>query len=436
MSRKTAEKEKLPASTGNKSAAGQITVTDSRPDAKQTREKLLIVKTIRTREELRSYAREWNTLLSESQADGIFLTWEWLSTWIDIYLGDNTLLVIAVYRDDLLIGMAPLWVRRIRRFGVLRLREVCYLGTGEVCSDHLDMILHKEHGWDAAHAIWDELFGPLRREWDILRLEHTPQHSPMVRVAHHMAQHDTRCIKYEVSDFSLCPYVVLPASYDNLLMSLGQRTRFNITKSTRLLEKQGSVTFASCENEHDLDAVFPWIMETHQKTWSRRGKFGGFALPRFKEFHLRVSRLFLSKGWLSLATLRVNSAPLAATYSFMYHGTTSGYLAAIDFEADRRLSIGRLLLARSMQLALEQKNTIFDMLRGEEPYKYHWTNRDRRNISMALYNGTLRSMLAVTFSSVRNIAKALFRAFVGGYRRPQQAPVTGTENLKANLHSD
>jgi CelD/BcsL family acetyltransferase involved in cellulose biosynthesis len=436
MDRKMVEKEQIPVTKGKTGAAQKTKASGSDPERILAKEKAITVLAIRSREELGRLASAWTDLLTRSQANEIFLTWEWVSTWVDVYLGDSSLMVLAVYKDDALIGLAPLWLQKVRGFGVLNIRELGYLGTGEVCSDHLDMILDKEHGWEAAHAIWDYLFGPLRHEWDILKLEQTPQSSAMARVAHHMAQEDRRCIRYDVDGFSVCPYVVLPASYEELMMSLGQKTRFNINKSTRQLQKQGEVTFTTCSTERELEAVFAWVMETHKKTWARKGQFGGFALDRFREFHTRISRILLSRDWLALAVLRVNNTPVAATYSFRYNGVTSGYLAAVDFDYDRRLSVGRLLLARSIELAISAKCRIFDMLRGEEPYKYHWTNRDRRNISMILYNGSVRGLLLVVFATVRNLSRSMFRTLVGTGRPVEQVRVTGSENLKANLRSD
>ncbi len=395
---------------------------------------MITSKVIRSYEELRAYADAWTTLLSHSNQNVVFLTWEWLSTWIEVYLEENQLLVIAIFRDDVLIGLAPLWVRRSTKFGVVSVREVHFLGSREVCSDHLDMILHRDYAGEAAQAIWQELFDPLQREWDVLKLEHTPQDSPMIRLVHQQARDDERCAMYEVVDFSVCPYIILPETYDKLVMSIGSKTRYNISKSERLLEKQGAVTFDTCATEEELDALYPWLVETHKKNWARRGKFGSYALPRFSEFHRRISRLFLKNGWLCLSALRIDGVPIASTYSFNYGGIISGYLAAVDFEYDRRLSVGRILLARSLEQAVASKSCIFDMLRGEESYKYHWTARDRRNVSVVLYNRTLRGLFMLTLSANRNFARALFRTFVR--KRHQSIPESGAKNSSIESQPD
>ncbi len=50
----------------------------------------------------------WNGLLSQSDADTVFLTWEWLYSWGENYLhAGRSLFIVMVYKDDELVGIAP-----------------------------------------------------------------------------------------------------------------------------------------------------------------------------------------------------------------------------------------------------------------------------------------------------------------------------------------
>ena len=63
---------------------------------------------IRDRKGFEALAREWNSLLESSSADSIFLTWEWISSWLDTVHPAADLFVIAI-RDGQgsLVGFAP-----------------------------------------------------------------------------------------------------------------------------------------------------------------------------------------------------------------------------------------------------------------------------------------------------------------------------------------
>ncbi len=56
---------------------------------------------------------QWNQLLKESDNDNIFLTWEWVYTWWEVFGGESELFIITVKNDKGdLIGIAPLHIKK------------------------------------------------------------------------------------------------------------------------------------------------------------------------------------------------------------------------------------------------------------------------------------------------------------------------------------
>ena len=74
---------------------------------------------VREESDLLALRGEWDALLRSSHSNGLFLTWEWISTWWRIY-GDGRALHLLAARDDggRLIGLAPLMRIRRRLLGV------------------------------------------------------------------------------------------------------------------------------------------------------------------------------------------------------------------------------------------------------------------------------------------------------------------------------
>src|SRR6202163_2853661 len=102
------------------------------------------IRVVKSLEEFKGLSEKWSALLSETASDNIFLTWEWLYTWARYYLEDNRLLILLVYAEpDRLVGIAPFYIRKVRFFGFLNLREIRFLGTEEVCSSYLDFIVEE-----------------------------------------------------------------------------------------------------------------------------------------------------------------------------------------------------------------------------------------------------------------------------------------------------
>jgi len=87
------------------------------------------VEIVTSREELEFYAKEWNELLASSDADTIFLTWEWISTWLDSVYPDGELLVVFVRDNNArLIGIAPFYLSDIHFLGLIKYRCLRIIG--------------------------------------------------------------------------------------------------------------------------------------------------------------------------------------------------------------------------------------------------------------------------------------------------------------------
>src|SRR4030042_5175051 len=97
---------------------------------------------------LKSLANKWNDLLSQSESDNIFLTWEWVFNWWQVY-GNRKELRVLVVRDhhEDIVAIAPFYVHVQKFFNSLSVNEVRFLGTGEdVSPDYLDFIIRKGCG--------------------------------------------------------------------------------------------------------------------------------------------------------------------------------------------------------------------------------------------------------------------------------------------------
>src|SRR5919198_1356747 len=99
---------------------------------------------------------EWRELLGDSQADGLFLTWQWLFTWWKHLRGERRLALIIVREGRDLIGLAPLALRPARLAG-LSGPTLEFLGSGMVGSDYLDVILRRGREREALEALAEVL---------------------------------------------------------------------------------------------------------------------------------------------------------------------------------------------------------------------------------------------------------------------------------------
>lgn len=174
----------------------------------------------------------------------------------------------------------------------------------------------------------------------------------------------------------VCPVIRVPegADLDGLLATLGKKERHEIRRKVRRAEAAGDVELVeSADPLADLDA----FIDLHQARWGDRGLFpptpGGDQSRRF------IRRLFELFGqgrgpaeWsVHLGFLTVAGRRIGAAIHFETADSLLYYNAGIDPGA-RDFSPGVVLMERLVRRAIERGKCRFDLLRGDEPYKYEW----------------------------------------------------------------
>src|SRR5688572_2960279 len=74
-------------------------------------------------------ASEWDRLLDQSEQRVFFLRWAWNRLWWRLLRPPDSQLFIIVCRDeqDMLVGLAPFYLRQRRTAGIRHLRELQFL---------------------------------------------------------------------------------------------------------------------------------------------------------------------------------------------------------------------------------------------------------------------------------------------------------------------
>ena len=82
----------------------------------------------------------WTQILYKSDQDTIFMTWDWLYTWWEIYSAKKQLSILLIQENDGdIVGIAPFYTTHQKSLGV-PMRVLKLIGSEEVCSEYLDII--------------------------------------------------------------------------------------------------------------------------------------------------------------------------------------------------------------------------------------------------------------------------------------------------------
>jgi CelD/BcsL family acetyltransferase involved in cellulose biosynthesis len=173
----------------------------------------------------------------------------------------------------------------------------------------------------------------------------------------------------------VCPVLDLAPGLDleGYLATLGKKERHEVRRKIRRAEAAGEVRLErSTDPIGDLDE----FADLHQKKWGADGLFpptpGG---AQSRAFFRGLFEHCAPDSLIALHFLTVAGRRIAAGVWFDDGETLYFYNAGVDPDA-RDLSPGVLLVARSIDMALQAGRSRFDFLRGDEPYKYGWGAAD------------------------------------------------------------
>lgn len=320
----------------------------------------------------------WTRLVEHSNADALFQSWEWLTLWWQCF-GDSLAAVpeiLAFRRSGELVGVAPLYRRRVVRHGVLPTSSVQLIGLSwrdpaAPISEYLDVVATVAEA-DAIRracvqamldqAAWTEWvigFTAAGRQWRdaFARLELGQQQ---------YVRDIDPSVSYQAD---------LSAGFQGYLRQLGQSTRRSVSNLRRRLALAGAVSFELVSSA-EIDGGFADLNRLHRLRWQRPA-FAGTAL----DFHTRLAARLASRGELAFSRLRVGGQVVSVLYDIRKGACQYNIGMGFNPSFSRKLSLGLLHLGYAMEAAAERQVSTYDFLAGSgqrSDYKRHLSQTHRR----------------------------------------------------------
>jgi len=346
----------------------------------------MIQSTLITREEdFLGLEKEWKALLPQTAADNIFLSWEWVSTWWEVF-GEGKQPHILAFRDGAkLVGILPCYTRSRPLLRLGKIRELRFIGTGEtVRSEFLDLIWLPVHREECLELL--EEFLSRDRNWDIAvftDLKDVSTLGPFLA---------DRFPGQEVINREPCYYVEIPPDFETYLEGLDSRMRRNIRNRRRNLARDFLVEYRRLGEEDNLEEWMEEFKRLHAARLKERGLPSKFSDPSYLRFHSLLSKTLHNRGYLFAADLRLDKKTVAARYNFLYNSAVYDYQTGYD-PAYGRKGVMQALISYMIEDCTIEKLKKFDFLAGSEDYKRHFANAETEISSRRIVNQTFRGKL-------------------------------------------
>jgi CelD/BcsL family acetyltransferase involved in cellulose biosynthesis len=347
---------------------------------------LVTIEVLTTPEQVDAIAAVWDELAMGESRDGFFRTRGWYRAWMRHVRPEAQPFVLVAREDGAPIaGIAPLCRVPYRDLG-FRMTSVAFGGREVVSGDFLDFLSRPEARSRVLAAMAQFLLNDASTS-GLVVLGELLEDGDSLGAIESMARQQG--IPLRRQEDRLCPYIALPATFDEYLGSLGSSTRYHVRRRIREVAKAGGEILVLSVPEGVAEGL-GILKRLHEARWKKDGQAGTLGRPGFLDF-LRDVCLHPPVGSAArLFVLRHQGADCGALLTFRFQDSVLYYQAGWDPDSPLAgLSPGVVVMAQSIRDAIESGGRYYEFLRGDEAYKSRWTKQFRRTNTLLVGRGAL-----------------------------------------------
>jgi CelD/BcsL family acetyltransferase involved in cellulose biosynthesis len=304
---------------------------------------------------LAALAGEWRELCDRSAPATVFQTPAWLLPWWK-HLGGGEICSLALRAGGKLCALAPLFRHGMPGSAV---RQISFIGVG--ITDYLDFIAEPDAARDFAAMVL-EWFEAKSTAWDVINLEELRPGAVALPFG-------------PATPCSICPVIELPESVGKWEASLDKIHRRNV----RHARAHGGFRYEQCSNT----TAFADFVRLHELSWRDRNQEGVLNTPGLRAFYREAAEALAAAGWLRTHVLEHEGSIAGVILGMSYKNRGYAYLGGFD-PALRKSSPGTVLMWDAITRAISEGLSEWDLLRGEEQYKYLWSPTNRKNVQIRI----------------------------------------------------
>ena len=178
---------------------------------------------------------EWNSLLEKSVTNEIFLLWEWMYSWWDVFKNGSRELYLLCGKNSMgeTIGIAPFYLQKETLFGTLKRNIIRFCSSLETYPDHLDIIATKEYEHLFSEAVLNYLIQH-DKDWDLIKLDGVHENA-MIKKYLTSARPKKNGVLMTSIPSARCPYLVIDKTFEGYLKSFSPKKRQTLLRKRKIL---------------------------------------------------------------------------------------------------------------------------------------------------------------------------------------------------------
>lgn len=314
--------------------------------------------------------KDWNSLHDADSRATIFISWDWLFTWWQVFSDSDSrdLFILCFFDRDKLVGIAPLQIERKYPHTYIQGRTLRFLASGERLEDNiatpfLDLLAHDDYQDSVITAV-EQAVTHYQDRWDFAEFDFLQEDSLIFRC---FKQTSAR-VKQQIYPYGYRYEVPGVETREAYLETLARRWQKDFRKKDRLFQKDGELSVKTTELA-DVDDALTLLGDMHKDRWSGRADFLIFDSTRFCQFHREILHRLVPQGKAYIRTLSLDDKPMSCYYAFEDKGQVHYYQSAFYQENANRYMPLFYLVCNEIGSAMEQGKR-FDFMFDESAESY------------------------------------------------------------------
>jgi CelD/BcsL family acetyltransferase involved in cellulose biosynthesis len=295
---------------------------------------------------------EWDQLVRDVGAD-LYVTYDWCRIWWRHYGGDRHLRLYIFRTGSRLVGLAPMFIERIR-IGPVSLRIAKRVGA-----DFALTIFALPLAAEYVEAAYRELMKRLidGGNCDAVWFGFMPGTDPTLSGLREVC-YSLQNLVTVARDAPAGPHTLfhLPGGFDAYLASLNKRQRQNYRRDVNFLNKNFEVGRDIVKDSERAETIFAQFKIMHDNQWRAEGKLGHFGdWPYSESFNTDLVQELSRLGRFRMVHLLADQKIVSSQYAFVFGDCCYWRLPARAVEGNlERFGLGRLgLMALIEAMILE-----------------------------------------------------------------------------------
>jgi len=344
---------------------------------------------------------EWQAVFGASGAPP-FLSWEWLSTWHKWFGREKHPYLLCAREGGNLIALLPLCAEKTQssRFSP-ELKRISFMGESHGAPDYLDILALPGFKQKSADVFIDYLAAP--RSFDLLEFEGMAADSCTLQSLTRRFANDSR-FRYRIVPQYICPRMSLDARWEDLLVR--SRRSDYLKYCIRRLNKIASFEFRVISDINEIPAAYERFLKLHIGRWINRGGSSAFETAEQKGFIFDAIVELARAGMTRFEEIWLEGECRASLFGFESGDCYYFFLSGFD-QAWSKYSLGLTLIWLSIREASRRGLKTYDFLRGDENYKFDWSDNMRLTVTTQVASDSLAARWHVAREYTKEIARAL-----------------------------